>query len=699
VQGEDLTLHDAEIQPIPFREPSSPRRPPWLRRLAGLALLVLLGASAALAWFVFTAEQVSLQIEPTPDRMTFRGAWLAPKIGESYLLQKGKYTLKADKAGYHTLEEIIQVTGEGDQSLRYTMRKLPGRLSVTVHGLDNPEHLVTGARVYLDGRFIGENPVALAEVEPGSYTLAVVAPEYRRFEEPLDVEGMGIARTLDVTLVPAWAHVTVDSVPRGADIHVDGSPAGSTPSTLRLTEGEHRLRISSDSFKPWETTVTVKGNEPHTLDAVRLEPADGILAVRTDPEGATVILGTAYIGRTPLEISLAPGKSHGLKISKPGYREKTHEGLVSAGKRQEVFLTLVPQKGRIYLDVSPEDATLLINGKAQGIPPKHLDLIAVEHDIEFRKPGYESFSTRMTPRSGFPQQLRVVMKKSVSVAKGQAETIEPLEGCALRLIRPGTYAMGSSRRQQGRRSNETLRTIALKRPFYMGTTEVTNKQFRAFLAGHDSGSFKGRALSRDDQPVVRVTWEQAALFCNWLSARESLPPVYVKKGDRLEAAEGLGTGYRLPTEAEWEYCARFQAKGTLEKYPWGENFPPEEKAVNIADASSRGLLSQYLEAYNDGYPVSAPVGSFQPNGLGIHDLGGNVAEWCHDYYSIYSYKAETVYQDPPGPREGKHRVVRGSSWKHAGISALRVAYRDYSHGHREDLGFRICRYAEEEASK
>jgi formylglycine-generating enzyme required for sulfatase activity len=301
----------------------------------------------------------------------------------------------------------------------------------------------------------------------------------------------------------------------------------------------------------------------------------------------------------------------------------------------------------------------------------------------------------MTPRSGFPQQLKVVMKKSASKAKALAETIEPLEGCALRLIRPGTYTMGSSRRQQGRRSNETLRTIALKRPFYMGTTEVTNKQFRAFLAGHDSGLFKGQALSRDDQPVVRVAWEQAALFCNWLSARESLSPVYVKKGDRLEAAEVLGTGYRLPTEAEWEYCARSQAKGTLEKYPWGESFPPEEKAVNIADVSARGLLSHYLEAYNDGYPVSAPVGSLKPNGLGIHDLGGNVAEWCHDFYSIYSYKPEAVYQDPLGPREGKHRVVRGSSWKHAGISALRVAYRDYSSGNREDLGFRICRYAEE----
>ena len=277
--------------------------------------------------------------------------------------------------------------------------------------------------------------------------------------------------------------------------------------------------------------------------------------------------------------------------------------------------------------------------------------------------------------------------------------VEAANGYSLKLIRPKPFTMGSSRREQGRRSNETLRNVILKRPFYIGTREVTNKQFREFLAEHNSGAIRRQSLNRDDQPVVQLTWEQAALFCNWLSAKESLPPAYIKKGDKLVAAEPMGMGYRLPTEAEWEYCARFSSNKTLLKYPWGERFPPPPKSVNVADLAAKNVVSAYLENYTDGYAVTAPPGVFKPNALGLHDLGGNVAEWCHDYYSIYPYSAGKVYVDPSGPLQGKHRVVKGSSWKHASISALRGSYRDYSDAKRPDLGFRICRYLNEVSQK
>jgi formylglycine-generating enzyme required for sulfatase activity len=176
---------------------------------------------------------------------------------------------------------------------------------------------------------------------------------------------------------------------------------------------------------------------------------------------------------------------------------------------------------------------------------------------------------------------------------------------------------------------------------------------------------------------------------------ERLPPAYVEQEGKLLSSSPLTSGYRLPTEAEWEYCARFTPdRGAVLIYPWGNAFPPADKAVNIADVSARDMLPGFFDTYEDGYPVSAPPGSFAAGALGISDLAGNVAEWCHDYYSIYSYAPGQRYQDPAGATEGKHHLIRGSSWKHASISALRSAFRDYSSDKRSDVGFRVCRYGD-----
>ncbi|MEQ9125868.1 MAG: SUMF1/EgtB/PvdO family nonheme iron enzyme, partial [Alphaproteobacteria bacterium] len=96
----------------------------------------------------------------------------------------------------------------------------------------------------------------------------------------------------------------------------------------------------------------------------------------------------------------------------------------------------------------------------------------------------------------------------------------------------------------------------------------------------------------------------------------------------------------------------------------------------------------------DGYTVTAPAGQFAPNAAGLYDLGGNASEWCHDYYDIRAGAASDVLRDPLGPASGRCRVVRGSSWRHGSVSELRFAWRDFAEKPRDDIGFRIARYAD-----
>jgi len=122
--------------------------------------------------------------------------------------------------------------------------------------------------------------------------------------------------------------------------------------------------------------------------------------------------------------------------------------------------------------------------------------------------------------------------------------------------------------------------------------------------------------------------------------------------------------------------------------------PPSMESGNYADSSAAGRLTTILNGYSDSYLFAAPVGKFKPNALGIYDLGGNVAEWCHDFYDIYNSARKGTLRDPVGPSKGKYHVIRGSSWRHGSITELRLTYRDYSKKPRNDLGFRIARYAE-----
>jgi formylglycine-generating enzyme required for sulfatase activity len=267
------------------------------------------------------------------------------------------------------------------------------------------------------------------------------------------------------------------------------------------------------------------------------------------------------------------------------------------------------------------------------------------------------------------------------------------------LVRPGTFTMGASRRDPGQRANETLREVRLSRPYYLGATEVTNEQFRKYRSSHSSGRFGSVTLETPSHPVVNVRWEDAAGYCNWLNEAAQLPAAYASGTGALAPLRPLQHGFRLPTEAEWAWAARYAGvkgvKGAEKagRFPWGDAMPPAPGSGNFADQSVSGQLADAFKDYSDGFTGTAPVGRFRASPAGFFDLAGNVAEWVNDYYGIRAARAPEP--DPTGPAAGKHHVIRGSSWMQASVSALRWTYRDYGSEPRPDVGFRCARYATE----
>ena len=270
--------------------------------------------------------------------------------------------------------------------------------------------------------------------------------------------------------------------------------------------------------------------------------------------------------------------------------------------------------------------------------------------------------------------------------------IRERDGAEMVLVKGGTFTMGPSWTYRNRKHmpdpDEPEHSVTLTRAFYVDAVEVTVAQFRAFCEA-TSYVTRAEALSREDRnrdgcepQYHNETWRD--VFVTGGDPRGDLPVVMITWDDASEFAKWVGA--RLPTEAEWEYCATVGSGGAV--YPWGNAIPGsgagEEPVANLADETIVGHPG-YRVGYRDGWRFTAPVGSFGPNLFGIHDLGGNVAEWCLDSYAPGAYRGGPR-TDPIDKAPTELRVIRGASWENGDPNEWRPQVR-----RRHPRGFYSCR--------
>lgn len=244
------------------------------------------------------------------------------------------------------------------------------------------------------------------------------------------------------------------------------------------------------------------------------------------------------------------------------------------------------------------------------------------------------------------------------------------------IVEKGTFKMGALR-GDGMNFESPIHEVTFTNNFLMGKYEVTFDEYDVFCKETGRSGPDDEGWGRDRRPVINVSWHDAIAYCNWLSRKENLPVAYDSNGNLLDRNGEITadtrnvSGYRLPTEAEWEFAARGGIKSSGFEYSGSDDL----EEVAWFDSNSEGKTHE--------------VGQKLPNELGLHDMSGNVWEWCSDIFDEYPGEAQI---NPYRTNGFGGPVMRGGSWEYGAVEA-RVAYRDCGSEFAisSGLGLRICR--------
>ncbi len=520
------------------------------------------------------------------------------------------------------------------------------------------------------------------ELAAGKYAISIDHPHYQ--EKTLAIN-LGRGETLEQTvqLVPINGELSINTIPSGAMIMIDEKPAHSSPLQHTVTGGYHQIVISMDNFETITEQVEITRLKPVLERNYRLERKKARASLQLAPAGGKLTVNGISVNETK-QLKLDADVTHTLTYSKPGYFSQSKTLKLSATDNVNLTFELEKEFGKVNITSTP-DADIEINGKAYGSTPQELSLLAVEQRVTFSRSGFRTVSKTVVPSSSKARQVSVslVPEKLARLAEAPRQ-YKNKAGGSLLLFRPNeTFSMGAPRSEPGQRVNEFVKQVSINKPFYAGLREVSYAEYQKFDPNKQGDANK---------PVTSVSWIDAAKYCNWLSQQEGREDVYRIVNNRLTGVNPQADGYRLLTEAEWEWLARKAVKPKQTRFVWGDETVIPKNAANIADESAKGTVKTYVSNYNDKHAAVADVGQFLKEPSGLFDQAGNVSEWVHDSYSIVPPAKGETFTQQLGSANGSLHVIKGANWRSGSLTELRPAFREGLSGGRDDVGFRIGRY-------
>jgi len=644
--------------------------------------IALIAALSVVIIFYIFAKGVNIEVLPieasSNASLTLQDGF-GISLSNRFIFFPGKKRILVQSPGFYENEITVEVDSSSN-TYTVELKKLPGKVKLSF----SPS--ISGD-VYIDEKLI--KPVEnFFIVEAGKHKLEVRHPLYLPYISMIEVVGMNKEQNLSLVLKPNWAVIGFSSRPINAQVFMAGMYLGETPFKGDIVSGLHEITYKKEGYEDLLTLERIEVGKGRDLATAELNLLPASVSLVSKQERVKVFVNDTFKGFTPIKISLKPNKNHKLLLDLEGYSPSERLVNLPANEQSKILIDLKPLFGKVSI-VSNPLSTIYLDGRILGKSPYEGSLQALPQKLVIKRTGYRTYSTNIKPSDEFETNVSVTL-----ITEEQARFVEsPKEYMTqgnnkMILLQPGVIQMGAIRSQAGQRANETMRKVRLTKPFYLSVHEVTNSQF---LSYKQTDSQNNR-IDRDNLPVTNISWNEAALYCNWLSRKEGLSLFYKVKNGRVAGFILKSEGYRMPTESEWTWSARStdSKKSPNLVFPWGNKMPLIKGSGNYADESYKGS-SSYIPNYRDGFPERSPVGSFKANKRGIYDMGGNVSEFVNDFYSIMN-NSDKTYIDLTGPARGRGHVVKGSNWGSSNLTELRYSYRDESSQGDNETGFRIARW-------
>jgi formylglycine-generating enzyme required for sulfatase activity len=651
-----------------------------------------------------------LQTIPAGAAISVKGLPLrgmkTPKTIEG--LASGTWEVTLTKEQYRPEQFKVTVLSGKDVEKTIQLKQLWADLSV----ISEPP----GASVVINGTPRGITPLHLSEnggLAEGKARVEIRLPHYKVVSKELSlVAGSNPEERFD--LPPLWAGIQLESNPSGASVSIDGVFKGRTP--LRLGEddglqgGAALLSVSLPRYRTDERTVSLV---PGTSTALRcdLVPVWSGIEIRTDPEGASVLLGGVLRGHTPLVLGegdgLSPGKT-ALELRLPGYQTERRELVLVAGANPSSSLQMKLLEGTLSINAEPKNCELVVDGAPQRKCSLSLALPLGEHVLEFSAIGYSTLTRTVRVEHSFQRVSINLEQRSQQISVGSTPLGAQvtwngnlLGKTPIKMQAPLGYGVLqlSSQGYETYREPITWADGVLERDIALlqvraVESNMSGQDQRSADPGEKPGmiAVKGGCfkMGSTDGPADERPLHEACVSSFRMDESEVTQGEYFRiVGKNPSSFSGCGAncpvdgvnwvqassyceklGKRLPTEAEWEYAARGGSKSQNFQFS-GSNDPD-------------------LVAWSEGNSDIGPRQACNKlrNELGLCDMSGNVWEWVSDRYGS-SYAVGSRKQDPQGAPSGAYRVARGGAWDYD-ISQTTIAFRERYSPDTEssDLGFR-----------